>query len=160
VLRLMSKQTMEAFTFGEPTPVLNNREIFDYLEAMHNGKWYELPLSPDGLAKIYRAAVHHASAIQVKRNILRSCFIPHPKLSTVEFTGIALDFLIFANGYVEQVKSRTGSTIRYRRSPAKYTRKGYQNENYWWVPNWHESHEFAPDSIFQIMESDINQELY
>ncbi|MGL6052563.1 MAG: phage portal protein, partial [Aeromonas salmonicida] len=62
---------MEAFTFGEPVPVLSQREVFDYLEAMHNGRWYEPPLSLNGLARVYRAGVHHASAIQVKRNILR-----------------------------------------------------------------------------------------
>jgi PBSX family phage portal protein len=157
----MSKQqTMEAFTFGEPSPALNNSDIFDYLEAMHNGKWYEMPLSPDGLSRIYRAAVHHASAIQVKRNILRSCFIPHPKLSTAEFTGLAIDFLTFANAYVERVKSRTGKTLQYKRSPAKYTRKGYKSDNYWWVPNFYESREFSDDSVFQLTEADINQELY
>ena len=40
---------IEAFSFGEPVPVLSQREVFDYLEAM-----------------------------QLKRNILRSCFIPRP----------------------------------------------------------------------------------
>ena len=39
------KQHIEAFTFGEPTPVLSQREIFDYLEAMNNGKYYEYPIS-------------------------------------------------------------------------------------------------------------------
>lgn len=74
----------EAFSFGDPMPVLSQREVFDYMEAMHNGKYYEPPLSLTGLARIYKAAVHHASAIQVKRNILRSCFIPHPLLNTHE----------------------------------------------------------------------------
>lgn len=156
----MSEQQIEAFTFGEPAPVLNTRDIFDYLEAMHNGKWYEMPLSPDGLSRIYRAAVHHASAIQVKRNILRSCFIPHPKLSTAEFTGIALDFLIFANGYIEKVQSRTGKVIQYKRAAAKYVRRGFESENYWWVPNYFDEKEFSAGSVFQVMESDINQELY
>ena len=32
-----------AFSFGEPVPVLSQREVFDYLEAMHNGRWYEPP---------------------------------------------------------------------------------------------------------------------
>ena len=80
-----NSQTIEAFTFGEPVPVLSQREVFDYLEAMHNGRWYEPPLSLNGLSRVYRAGVHHASAIQVKRNILRSCFIPHPKLSLAAF---------------------------------------------------------------------------
>lgn len=34
----------EAFSFGDPMPVLSQREVFDYMEAMHNGKYYEPPL--------------------------------------------------------------------------------------------------------------------
>ncbi|ELJ9123609.1 Presumed portal vertex protein, partial [Salmonella enterica] len=33
-------QKMEAFTFGEPVPVLDKRDILDYLECTSNGKWY------------------------------------------------------------------------------------------------------------------------
>lgn len=152
--------SIEAFTFGEPMPVLSQREIFDYLEAMDNGRWYEPPLSLDGLARVYRSAVHHASAIQVKRNILRSCFIPHPKLSSSEFTAVAFDFLVFGNGYLERVNSRLGRAMGYKRSPAKYTRRGLEDGQFWWVRNWQESQEFAPGSVFQVMESDLNQEIY
>lgn len=37
------------------------------------GKWYEPPISMDGLARSSRASVHHASAMIVKRNILAAC---------------------------------------------------------------------------------------
>ena len=33
-------QSMEAFTFGEPTPVLGRRNILDYVECIDNGQWY------------------------------------------------------------------------------------------------------------------------
>jgi hypothetical protein len=42
---------MEALTFGEPTPVLDDRGILDYLEFWSNGRWYDTPLSFDALAK-------------------------------------------------------------------------------------------------------------
>lgn len=48
-------EAIEAFSFGEPVPVLSQREVFDYLEAMHNGRWYEPPLSLNGLSRVYRA---------------------------------------------------------------------------------------------------------
>ena len=101
-------QNIEAFTFGDPMPVLSQRELSDYLEAMHNGKWYEPPLSFIGLSRVYQAAVHHASAIQVKRNILRACFIPHRLLGVADFTAWVMDFLIFGNGYLQQQKNRLG----------------------------------------------------
>ena len=107
---------IEVFSFGEAMPVLSQREIFDYLEALHNGKWYEMPLSPFGLARIYKAAVHHASAIQMKRNILRSCFIPHSLLSTEQFTAWAMDFLIFGNGYLQRIDNRLGNPLALKNS--------------------------------------------
>lgn len=58
---------MEAFTFGEPSPVLDRRDILDYVECINNGKWYEPPVNFSGLAKSLRAAVHHSSPIYVKR---------------------------------------------------------------------------------------------
>lgn len=54
-------QKIEAFTFGEPSPVLDRRDIFDYVECINNGKWYEPMVNFSGLAKSLRAAVHHSS---------------------------------------------------------------------------------------------------
>lgn len=61
-----SAPKMEAFTFGEPVPVLDRRDILDYVECISNGRWYEPPVSFTGLAKSLRAAVHHSSPIYVK----------------------------------------------------------------------------------------------
>ncbi len=156
----MSKSQFEAFTFGEPTPVLNQREIFDYLESMNNGRYYEPPLSLHGLSRIYRAAVHHASAIQVKRNILRSCFIPHKKFSTEDFTAVVMDLLVFANFYVERQKNRLGGSLKFKRSPAKYTRRGLEDGVFWWIGNPGKDEQFKEGVVFQGMESDIDQEIY
>ena len=41
-------QKMEAFTFGEPVPVLDKRDILDYVECISNGKWYEPPVNFSG----------------------------------------------------------------------------------------------------------------
>ncbi|MEJ2795955.1 Presumed portal vertex protein, partial [Iodobacter sp. LRB] len=73
-----SASSSVAFTFGEPSAVLDRRELLDFLECVNNGKWYEPPMSFDGLAKTYRATVHHSSPLQVKRNILLKTFIPQP----------------------------------------------------------------------------------
>ncbi|WP_073536729.1 phage portal protein [Aeromonas salmonicida] len=151
---------MEAFTFGEPVPVLSQREVFDYLEAMHNGRWYEPPLSLNGLARVYRAGVHHASAIQVKRNILRSCFVPHPKLGLTAFTGLALDFLIFGNGYLQAVQNRIGGVLRYDHLRAKYCRRGLDLDTYWWIAQPGKEQELPAGRVGHVMECDINQEIY
>lgn len=154
------KQNIEVFTFGEPSPVLGQREIFDYIEAMSNGRYYEPPLSLSGLAKLYRVAIHHGSAIQIKRNILKSCFVPHPKLTLQDFSSLALDYLIFGNGYLQAVKNRLGGILQLKATPAKYTRVGIKPDQYWWTPNYYDETEFTAGSICHIKEPDINQEVY
>lgn len=155
-----TKQGIEVFSFGEAAPVLSRREFLDYAEARHNGRFYEPPLSLNGLSQLYRAATHHGSAIQVKRNVLRACFIPSEKLSTAEFSALALDYLVFANCYLEREKSRTGKTLRYTRSPAKFVRVGLEYDQYWWCHDLGKESEFEAGSICHIKEHDINQEIY
>ncbi|VEA72817.1 phage portal protein, PBSX family [Serratia rubidaea] len=136
------------------------REILDYIECTTNGKWYEPPISFDGLAHSVRAAVHHGSPMYVKRNILASTFIPHPLLSQQEFSRYALDYLVFGNAFLEVRKNRIGEPLRLQCSPAKYTRRGVVPDTYWFVQDWKEPHQFAPGSLFHLIEPDINQELY
>ncbi|HAT3796144.1 TPA: phage portal protein [Serratia marcescens] len=153
-------QDFEAFSFGEPSPVLDKREILDYIECIGNGKWYEPPISFDGLARSVRAAVHHSSPMFVKRNILASTFIPHPMLSQQEFSRYALDYLVFGNAFLEVKKNQLGEPLRLQCSPAKYTRRGVEPDTYWFVQDWKAPHQFAPGSVFHLVEPDINQELY
>ena len=153
-------QTMEAFSFGEPSPVLDRRDILDYVECISNGKWYEPPVSFTGLAKSLRAAVHHSSPIYVKRNILTSTFVPHPLLSQQDFSRFVLDFLVFGNAFLEKRMSTTGRVMKLETSPAKYTRRGVEDGAYWWVPSFIQPHAFETGSVFHLMEPDINQEIY
>lgn len=152
--------SVEAFGFGDPEAVLDRREILDYLECPVQGKWYEPPISLDGLARSSRASVHHASAMIVKRNILSACFLPHPLLSRTDFGAFAHEFLIFGNAYLERRDSRTGRPILLKPSKAKYTRRGVDPEAYFFVPRWDQEHEFKKGSVFHLLEPDINQDIY
>ncbi|QMM53866.1 phage portal protein [Enterobacter sp. RHB15-C17] len=153
-------QSMEAFTFGEPTAVLDRRDILDYVECVDNGRWYEPPVSFSGLAKSLRAAVHHSSPIYVKRNILASTYIPHPLLSQQDFSRFVLDFLVFGNAFIEKRVSLSGKPIKLETSPAKYTRRGVEEDIYWYMQSDSQPHQFAPCSVFHLLEPDINQEVY
>lgn len=104
--------------------------------------------------------MHHSSPIYVKRNILASTFIPHPWLSQQDFSRFVLDFLVFGNAFLEKRYSTTGKVIRLETSPAKYTRRGVEEDVYWWVPSFNEPTPFTPGSVFHLLEPDINQELY
>lgn len=148
----------EVFSFGEPVPVMDKREILDFFESNFNGKWYEPPVSIDGLARSYRANPHHSSAIQVKRNILVSCFKPNQWLSRTEFSSFVLDYLLFGNAYLEPVKNRLNGLLQLRRSPAKQTRKGKDN-TFFFIDGLINEHQFS-EPLFHLMEPDVNQEIY
>ncbi len=96
----------EAFSFGDPIPVLDRRELLDYVECVQMDRWYEPPVSFDGLARTYRAAVHHSSPIAVKRDILSSTYIPHRLLSQQAFSRFVQDYLVFGNAYLEKRTNR------------------------------------------------------
>lgn len=56
-------QPFKAFSFVEPTVVLDKRDMMDYAEWIHNRRWYEPPVSFHGLAKSLRSAVHRSSQL-------------------------------------------------------------------------------------------------
>lgn len=154
------QEQMQVFTFGEPESAVSGRELLDYVEAWHNGRWYEPPVSFEFLAKFFRANQHHASAIYVKRNILQSCFIPHPMLSRADFTKWALDYMTFGNGYLERVKSVLGQPMRMKHALSRYTRRGLDPDDYWYIYGHLNEHQFERGEVFHLLEPDINQEIY
>lgn len=156
----MSNARFEAFTFGDPTPVMDRYDIL-YLGCwMAGSRWYEPPVDLSALSKSYRATAHHGSALQVKRNILVKTFQPSQWLSRSDFACLALDYLVFGNAYAEQVRSRLGNLMQIRPARAKYVRRGIEEGSYWWVHGWKQETEFKTGSICHLMEPDIDQELY
>ena len=149
----------QVFSFGEPSPVLGGREVFDYLECWFNGRWYEPPLSLDGLARSVGSSVHLHSGLMFKRNLLSKTFIPHPLLSRASFEQFALDFLCLGNGYLEARRSVLGNTRKLAPPLAKYMRAGLEGQ-YYQVRGWKDEHAFEPGTIFHLREADLHQEIY
>lgn len=156
----MGKPSIEAFTFGNAEPVLNRADITDYIESWWNNKWYEPPVSFVGLAKSFRSNAHHSSAIYVKRNILLKTLKPHQKLGRQTASRLFLDYLTFGNAFLERVVDRRDRLIKVDASPAKYTRRGKAADEFWFAPTFNGEHQFRTGSVFQIMEPDVNQEIY
>ncbi len=150
---------MEFFTFGDPTPVLRGIDVLDYLQCTAHDRWFEPPISWEGLAKSFRASAHHGSALQFKRDQLVSSFIPHPLLSGEAFCRFVQDWLIFGNAYLEKRTNRLGQLEAFQPILAKYTRRGRDMQS-WYFVHGDEVHAFEKNSVIQVMEPDINQELY
>ncbi|MYL22553.1 phage portal protein [Halomonas alkaliantarctica] len=152
---------MEAFSFGDPEPVTSMRDIWYEGVWLSPDEWYEPPIPLSILAKSYRATAHHGSAMQVKRNILLRTFEPHPLLSRQVFSGLALDYLVFGNAYLEEVRGRLGKRLQFRHLRAKYVRRGgVEGERYWWVPNYLDRQELPRGRVIHLLEPDIDQSIY
>lgn len=153
-------KSIEAFTFGDPEPVLSRATMLDMLECWDNGRWYEPPVSLDGLARAFRASPHHSSAIILKRNMLAASLDPTPFLSRKAFAGMVQDYLVLGNAYVQEVRNRLGSVMRLDHALAKYTRRGLEPGRFWWVPGYRNESEFPVGTVHQLLAPDINQEVY
>jgi PBSX family phage portal protein len=151
---------VEAFSFGEPEAVLDRRQLLDLLECPHNNRWYEPPISRDGLARSFRVSPHHSSAIIFKRNQLVGSFIPSQWLSRTVFAKLVQDYLVFGDCFAVKVRSLSGATLRIDYSPSKYTRRGIEAGRFFYVPGVPNESEFDRDSVVQLMQPDVNQEIY
>ncbi len=67
---------------------------------------------------------------------------------------------MFGNAFLELRKYQLDEPLRLHCSPAKYTRRGVEPDTYWFAQDWKEAHQFAPGSVFHLIEPDVNQELY
>ncbi|WP_199153806.1 phage portal protein [Chromobacterium sp. ASV23] len=148
-----------AFSFGEPVPVLDRRELMDYLQCVDNGRWYEPPVSWDGLARSLRANVHHASALTVKRNVLVSTFKPHRLLSRSAFSAWLMDYLVFGNAYLQVITNRLGGVMELKPARGKYVRRAKDLAGFWWVPGF-DQEQLLAGRVLHLMDADINQEVY
>ena len=161
----MQPAEAHAFTFGDVESVLDKSTLLDMLYQCETiGNWYSPPISFDGLAKTFRAAVHHSSPIFVKRNILVDTYRGHKLLTRSDFARWALDYLVFGNAYLERVRARNGQTLQLRPMPALYTRRGKDLDTYYWLTKGDgysaEGQKMAKGSVHHLMEPDLRQEIY
>lgn len=151
---------LELFTFGDAEPVLDRRDMLGYVEAWHNGRWYEPPVSMNGLTKAVDLPGPHRSCLGVKVNLLVRQFRPTRFLSTGDFRKLALDFLALGNGYVERRDNLAGRPLRLKHSLARFTRRGVEDDRFFFVPGWRQDYEFRPGTVFHMMQEHPSQEIY
>lgn len=153
-------KSIAAFTFGDPEPVNSRATMLDMLECWHNQRWYEPPISLEGLSRSFRASPHHSSAIILKRNMLAASLDPASLISRRDFAAMVQDYLVLGNAYVQEVRNRLGGLLRLDHCLAKYTRRGVKPGTFWWVPGYQNEVEFDAGTVHQLMAPDINQEIY
>lgn len=150
----------EAFTFGEPTPVLESRGLLDYLECWRSGRYFEPPVDYQGLARTVQSNPYLQSGLKFKRNMLLRTFKPHRLLSRQHFAQLTLDFLTFGTAYVERVKAMSGAAHSLMVPLSLYVRRGTTEGEFFQVRAGGIEHEFTAGSVFQLREADVSQEIY
>lgn len=149
--------TLETFTFGDPVPSTDQRDIMGFFHAAWTGKWYEPPISFDGLARALNANPHHQSAIGCKVSLLTSHFRPNRFLARKDFNRLALDFLVLGNAWIERRRNRLGETLRLQPTVARWTRVTRDGAV---VLHDGEEYRIAGPDVLHLMETDISQEIY
>lgn len=157
---LKASPALSAFTFDGPYMVTDGYDLLDNMCCIDNGRYYETPVDWYGLARSFGQASWHQSALYFKRNALTGCFIPHPLLSRQAFSAFVLDWFVFGNAYLERRRNRLGEPLTLKHIPAKYTRRGVDLDKYWFIRQWKDEYEFRAGEVCQVMNPDINQEIY
>lgn len=76
------------------------------------------------------------------------------------FSRFVLDFLAFGNTFMKKRVSLSCKPLKLETSPAKYTRRGVEDDTYWYMQSDSQLHQFALGSVLPLLEPDIYQELY
>ena len=156
----MSDNKVQAFTFGDPEPVLNKHDFSQYYETWLNGRYYEPPVSLNGLAKSFGATPYLSTAIIYKKNQLVSAFRPHPLLNSANFERLVLDNLVFGNGYLQRIDNRLNNPMQYKGLMGKYIRRMKEPNQFLMLTEAYSEYEFEPDTVCSVKTADINQEIY
>lgn len=152
----------EIFSFGDPESVIDSRELWSYFEMYRVDRWYEPPLPLAKLAKAFNMSPHHRSAIALKVNLLVAHQTPTRWLSADAFERLALDFLQMGNFYAESVPNLAGRPLTIAHAPALHTRRGVEDGTFFFLKpgGFGLAHEFRKDSVFQLQQPDVAQEIY
>nr|WP_249339773.1 phage portal protein [Serratia marcescens] len=146
--------------FDAPVPLYGWGDFLDCMECAKNGDYYETPISFYELGRLFEVATYHQSALYFKRNVIVGCYQLHPLLSRQAAMAVVLDYLTFGNAYLHLVKNRLGKPLRLEHIPAKYTRRGVNLDQYWYVKRDVQDYAFPPGSVCHIMNPEIHQEIY
>ena len=156
-----NKNQVQVFSFGDAIPVLDRADVLNYFESvvMFN-RYYYPPVNPVYLAKSLNASAHHKSAISVKKNILLSTCKTSALLPRTQLEKLVQDYLVFGNAYIQKITNRFGKVVSLSVPLAKYVRRGVEQGAFWQVVTGADDYEFPKDSVFHLLDPDVNQEIY
>lgn len=152
---------VQAFSFGDPEPVLNNH-MTEYLGVFDDfsGRYYLPPVSLTGLANTMRANPHHNSILHFKKNMVLKWFIQSQFISYNVLQRLALDYAVLGQYYVQIFKNGFGRPVRGGYLPAISMRVGKEPGKFFKIQPDGTEIEFNPGEVLHVKEPDIKQGIY
>lgn len=152
----------QAFTFGDPEPVLEGA-IYDNLGVwlLDNGSYYDTPVPLKGLARLLRANAYHGPALDFKTTqVMRGYASPSNIVPRKGMHAAVTDYNVFANAYFQVVRNWFGEPVKFLHRPAINMRRRKAEGCYCMLTSWGEFVEFEQGEILHIHNYDVNQEIY
>lgn len=154
------KIDVDLFSFQD---FIGNYSLFDFMECVDNGQYFEPPVSWHNLIRLLNTGLHHASAIQAKINILKVTFEPTKYLSRAEFEKLAFNYLVLGNGYLEIQRNRLGDVLAMHSRLALFMRRASNLRDYVYLRHntfQTASEKIKGDNVVHLMQPNLQQEVY
>jgi PBSX family phage portal protein len=156
------KTDVEAFSFGDPEPVLDGRSMMDSLGIwlMDNGRYYSTPVSLLGLAKLLRANAYHGPILEFKTNMVMRGFNGNALLSRRDMKCAVMDYNVFANCYFQLVRNFYGEIIAVKHLQAVNMRRLKEAGRYGMLTTTGALVEFKAGEVLHVLNYDVSQKIY
>jgi PBSX family phage portal protein len=153
--------TAEAFSFGDPEPVLGGR-LTDYVGVwlLDNGQYYSPPVSWSGLAKLWGANAYHGPLLEFKTNMILRAFKPSLACPLSQMQPFTTDFVTFMNAYFQRIKNFMGEVIGLRHLPAINMRRMKEHDRYCMLKADGSRIDFEAGEVIHIKNYDVAQTIY
>ena len=151
----------QAFSFGDPESVMTGR-LSQYLGVylLHNGRYYQTPTPLTGLARLLRANAYHWPMLEFKANMILRGFIDSPALPRETMKKAVIDYLVFANAYLQRQRNFLGKTLRLTHLPAINMRRGKDPDTYCQLRLDGKEIMFEPGEVLHIKNYEVSQDIY
>lgn len=156
-----SQIDVDVFNFMDDAPAF----LFDYLQCVDNGTYFEPLVSYESLMQLMTAGVHHASALQAKANVLFKTFVPNEYLSRKDFESFCMNYLVLADGYLHIVRNRFGQVLKLQSLLTMYTRMASDMQYYLYIRDRFGQQglvadQYALDDVLNAKQQDLRQQIY
>ncbi|MET4706718.1 phage portal protein [Endozoicomonas lisbonensis] len=147
--------------FGEPEAVLKS-QLNDYVgsQLVHNGSYYEPPVSLQGLARLLMANAYHGPILEFKTMQVMLGFNPSPMLSRRHMYAAVTDFNVFKNCYFQRFRNGMGEATRLRHLPAINMRRLKEPGRYGLLTQTGNLIRFKLGEVVHIKNYDVKQNIY